>query len=370
MGLQYLRSVLRHPCLAQKHGAFWVCHLSTQALPSSSDQHLKFCIVGSGPAGFYTLDRLLKAFGNHIHVDVLDRLPTPFGLVRSGVSPDHQDTKNVINQFTAVARDPRASFFGNVALGRDVSLLELRSLYHGVVLAYGAESDKKLGVPGEGGRNVFSAREFVWWYNGHPDGKHLPVDLRGVSSVAVCGIGNVALDCARVLLHPHDELAATDIAAHAMEHIREHGGGIKDVHLLARRGPVQAACTPKELKELVGLPDLTVHAPPAQMEVSAADQAEMKKTRMRRRVYDLIKQAADAGAPSDPSSQGLGGKQRHLHFQFYRSPKEETAGDGLGDEKEFRSNYAVYAFEGILEARTLDLGITKGRAGQFLGGEK
>ncbi|PNH02136.1 NADPH:adrenodoxin oxidoreductase, mitochondrial [Tetrabaena socialis] len=139
------------------------------------------CVVGSGPAGFYTVDRLLKGYGDKVQVTLLDRLPTPFGLVRSGVAPDHQDTKNVIRQFSDVAADPRVTFLGNVAVGRDVELAELRRLHHAVVLSYGAESDRRLGIPGEAGPGVLSAREFVWWYNGHPDARGLQVDLSQAS---------------------------------------------------------------------------------------------------------------------------------------------------------------------------------------------
>ncbi|GBF88624.1 NADPH:adrenodoxin mitochondrial-like [Raphidocelis subcapitata] len=273
---------------------------------------LQVCIVGSGPAGLYTAEKLLKRYGEDVRVDVLDRLPTPFGLVRSGVAPDHADVKNVTNQFTATCRDPRVGYLGNVSVGADIALAELRPLYHAVVLAYGAESDRRLGVPGEDAAGVFAAREFVWWYNGHPDARDLPVSLADVESVAVCGIGNVALDCARLLLKRPAALATTDIAGHALDALRK-AGRVREVQLFARRGPVQAACTPKELRELVTLDGVAVHAPPDQMAVSPADEAEMKAVRMRRRMYDLIKGAA-AKQPA--------GAQQHLRFQFYRNPVE------------------------------------------------
>ncbi|KAG2439802.1 hypothetical protein HYH02_010437 [Chlamydomonas schloesseri] len=295
------------------------------AAAEDSDK-LHVCVVGSGPAGFYTVDRLLKKYGGKVHVSILDRLPTPFGLVRSGVAPDHQDTKNVINQFGALAGDPRVSFFGNVHVGRDVALEELRRLHHAVVLAYGAESDRKLGVPGEEGPGVLSAREFVWWYNGHPDARHLPIDLSKVHSVAICGIGNVALDCARALLAPPARYQPTDMAAHALAELGGGGGGgggagrsgVRQVHLVARRGPVQAACTPKELKELLtecGVAART--SAPDQLEVSAADAAEMKATRLKRRVHELVSKAVADGA-----KEAAGGGAKELFFDFYRNPVE------------------------------------------------
>ncbi|GAX76390.1 hypothetical protein CEUSTIGMA_g3835.t1 [Chlamydomonas eustigma] len=337
---------------------------------------LRVAIVGTGPAGFYTASQLLKRLGSSVHIDLIDRLPTPFGLVRSGVAPDHQDTKNVTHQYTSIARDERCSFFGNVTLGRDVSLRELRDMYNAVVLAYGAESDRKLGIPGEEAGNVFSAREFVWWYNGHPDAAHLPVDLKNVQSVAVCGIGNVALDCARVLLKGAERLKKTDLASHALQSLQQAAGTIEEVHLVARRGPVQAACAPKELKELVSDPLLTVHAPHPQMAISPSDEVVLKTTRTKKRIFEIISKAAaitatgiagtqtlinavpsssapvvttlladkagpetiisrssvsiekheDQGSSSGSSEQavkkGSGTATASLHFQFYRNPVE------------------------------------------------
>ncbi|KAG2424026.1 hypothetical protein HXX76_014850 [Chlamydomonas incerta] len=300
--------------------------LSSAASASPSEALLHVCVVGSGPAGFYTVDRLLKRYGDNVHVSILDRLPTPFGLVRSGVAPDHQDTKNVINQFGALAGDPRVSFLGNVRVGRDVALAELRALHHAVVLAYGAESDRRLGVPGEEGPGpgVLSAREFVWWYNGHPDARHLPIDLSKVTSVAICGIGNVALDCARALLAPAARYRPTDMAAHALAQLAG-GSGVREVHLVARRGPVQAACTPKELKELLTECGVSARtSAPDQLDVSAADAAEMKATRLKRRVHELVSKAVADGAKQ--AAGGGGEARRELYFDFYRNPVEVVRG--------------------------------------------
>ncbi|KAL2924565.1 NADPH:adrenodoxin oxidoreductase mitochondrial, partial [Bienertia sinuspersici] len=164
----------------------------SRAFSSLSSNPLRVCVVGSGPAGFYTAEKMLKAH-QEAEVDILDRLPTPFGLVRSGVAPDHPETKVerlqqiVMNQFTRVAKNERCMFLGNVNLGSSVSLKELRDLYHVVVLAYGAESDRVLGVPGENLEGIYSAREFVWWYNGHPDCKNLAPDLQSTDTAVILG---------------------------------------------------------------------------------------------------------------------------------------------------------------------------------------
>lgn len=214
-----------------------------------SAKRLHVCIVGSGPAGFYTAEKMLKRH-EQANVDIIERLPTPFGLVRSGVAPDHPETKVVVNQFSRVGANERCSFFGNVSLAKDISLTDLRKLYHVVVLAYGAESDRELGIPGENLTGIHSAREFVWWYNGHPDCTSFPVDLQSTDTAVVLGQGNVALDVARILLRPLNELATTDIAEHALSALQK--SCIRKVYLVGRRGPVQAACTAKELREILG----------------------------------------------------------------------------------------------------------------------
>ncbi|CAM6083606.1 unnamed protein product [Calypogeia fissa] len=277
----------------------------------STADPLQICVVGSGPAGFYTAEKMLKRFSD-AKVDIIDRLPTPFGLVRSGVAPDHPETKLVINQFSRVASSERCSFFGNVCLGQDISLGVLRRLYHVVVLAYGAESDRQLRIPGEELPGVHSAREFVWWYNGHPDCVSLPVDLKGTDTAVILGQGNVALDVARILLRPTSELGTTDISEHALAALRE--SQIRRVYLVGRRGPVQAACTAKELREILGMQTVDVKIHQADLPTSPLDLDEMKKSRSHKRVYELFCKAATA------TSSGLVRKERELHFSFFRSP--------------------------------------------------
>ncbi|KAJ0986060.1 hypothetical protein J5N97_004416 [Dioscorea zingiberensis] len=276
-----------------------------------SDQ-LHVCVVGSGPAGFYTAEKMLKGH-EAAKIDIIDRLPTPFGLVRSGVAPDHPETKIVVNQFSRVAGNEKCSFFGNVMLGgHGVSLLELRQLYDVVVLAYGAESDRSLGIPGEDLGGVYSAREFVWWYNGHPDCKAMPLDLKNTDTAVVLGQGNVALDVARILLRPTSELAKTDIADHALASLQE--STIRKVYLVGRRGPVQAACTAKELREILGIKGLHVHIQESDLVKSPTDEVELENSRIRKRVYELFNKAAT----SQQSNPIMG--QRELHFIFFRRP--------------------------------------------------
>ncbi|KAG9454656.1 hypothetical protein H6P81_007560 [Aristolochia fimbriata] len=286
---------------------------------SGSSRQLHVCIVGSGPAGFYTAEKMLKA-NKEAEIDIIDRLPTPFGLVRSGVAPDHPETKIVINQFTRVATNERSSFIGNVSLGSSISLLDLRNIYHVVVLAYGAESDRSFGIPGEDLLGIHSAREFVWWYNGHPDCHKLAPDLRSTDTAVVLGQGNVALDVARILLRPPEQLASTDIAEHALVSLQE--SSIRKVFLVGRRGPVQAACTAKELREILGIKGLHVHIKEADMLKTPRDEEELKKSRTQKRVFELLSNAA-----TSPRSHPVPG-QRELHFVFFRRPERFLHVDG------------------------------------------
>jgi len=208
-------------------------------------------IVGSGPAGYYTAEAALKAFGpgneGAVRVDIFDMLPVPFGLIRSGVAPDHQSIKAVSRRYEKVALDDRVRFVGNVAIGRDVSVDELRGLYDAVVLATGAPRDRPLGVPGEELGNVFGSAAFVGWYNGHPQFAQLAPDLSG-KTAAIIGMGNVALDVARILAKTPGEFSGSDIVAHALDALAD--SNIERIFILGRRGPHQIAMTPKELGEL------------------------------------------------------------------------------------------------------------------------
>lgn len=211
----------------------------------SALRHL--AIIGSGPAGYYTAEAAQKAFGDNVRVDVIDRLPVPYGLIRFGVAPDHQSIKAVSRRYEAVALTENVRFVGNVCVGKDISIDELLDLYDAVVLATGAPHDRPLETPGADLHGVYGSAAFVGWYNGHPDFADLEPPLDG-SHVVVIGNGNVALDVARILSKTREELGGSDIVSHALDVLdvakTEH------VSILGRRGPHQIAMTPKELSEL------------------------------------------------------------------------------------------------------------------------
>jgi ferredoxin--NADP+ reductase len=206
-----------------------------------------FAVVGSGPAGFYTAEALEKAYGERARIDILDRYPVPYGLIRFGVAPDHQSLKAVSKRYDKVAESAGVDFVGNVCIGRDVSVAELLELYDAVILAIGAPHDRKLGVPGEDLPGVIGSAEFVGWYNGHPDFADLDPPLGGTHAVVV-GAGNVALDCTRILSKTRAEFEGSDIVGHALDALDK--SAIRTVTFLGRRGPHQIAMTPKELGEL------------------------------------------------------------------------------------------------------------------------
>ena len=206
-----------------------------------------FAVVGSGPAGFYTAEALGKAYGDSARIDIIDRYPVPYGLIRFGVAPDHQSLKAVSKRYDKVVDEAGTDFIGNVSVGRDVSVAELLELYDAVVLATGAPHDRKLGIPGEDLAGVVGSAEFVGWYNGHPDFADLDPPLGGEGAVVV-GNGNVALDCARILSKTRSEFHGSDIVSHALDALDQ--SSLRSVTILGRRGPHQIAMTPKELGEL------------------------------------------------------------------------------------------------------------------------
>jgi ferredoxin--NADP+ reductase len=206
-----------------------------------------FAVVGSGPAGFYTAEALAKAYGEAARIDIIDRYPVPYGLIRFGVAPDHQSLKAVSKRYDKVAEGEGVGFIGNVAVGTDVSVAELLEVYDAVVLATGAPHDRKLGIPGEDLPGVVGSAELVGWYNGHPDFADLDPPLGGTHA-AIIGNGNVALDCARILSKTRTEFEGSDIVGHALDALES--SAINTVTILGRRGPHQIAMTPKELGEL------------------------------------------------------------------------------------------------------------------------
>ncbi len=204
-------------------------------------------IIGSGPAGYYTAEAAQKAFGDDVHIDIIDRLPVPYGLIRFGVAPDHQSIKNVSRRYEKVALTDNVRFAGNVSVGDDISVAELQELYDAVILATGAPNDRTLEIPGSDLDGVIGSAAFVGWYNGHPDFAELNPPLDG-KNVVVVGNGNVALDVARILAKNETEFAGSDIVSHALEALK--ASGVEKITLLGRRGPHQIAMTPKELGEL------------------------------------------------------------------------------------------------------------------------
>ena len=244
---------------------------------------LRVGIVGAGPAGFYAAEHLLRRPDLVVDVDMFDRLPTPYGLVRAGVAPDHQKIKSVTGAFDKIAGHPRFRFFGGVELGKHVDVADLRAHYHQIVYTTGAQTDRRMGIPGEDLPGSHPATEFVAWYNGHPDYRDCQFDL-SQERVAVVGVGNVAVDVARILCRTPDELAATDIAEHALEALRH--SRVKEVYLLGRRGAAQAAFTNPEIKELGELQAADVTVVPQEVELDplsrqaleqGGDRAGMKK---------------------------------------------------------------------------------------------
>jgi ferredoxin--NADP+ reductase len=278
-------------------------------------------IVGSGPAGFYAADALLKA---GLAVDLYERLPAPFGLVRYGVAPDHQSIKRVVAAFERTAKLPGFRFRGNVEIGRDLPLEELRRAYHAVVLAYGAATDRHLGIPGEDLAGSHPATAFVGWYNSHPDHEHDQYDL-GHERVVVVGLGNVALDVARVLIRRPEELAPTDIADAALTALR--ASRVREVVLLGRRGPAEAAFDQGELADIVALEgvEVSVEGDVTFTVPEGADAATRKNVEYL------------ATLPREPS----GGSERRVRLRFLASPVELVGDAGRVVAIRFEDNELV-----------------------------
>ena len=279
----------------------------TDTAPLSDERPLRVAIVGSGPAGFYAADALLKA-DPPAEVDVIERLPTPWGLVRLGVAPDHPKLKEVSRAFERIAARPGFRFFGNVEVGRAVTHDDLTRLYDAVIYAVGAQTDRRLGIPGEDLRGSWSATEFVAWYNGHPDFQDLDFDLN-VERAVVVGAGNVALDVVRMLALTRDELAITDATDASIEAIS--ASPIRDLIVLGRRGPAQAAFTTPELKELGELAGADVDVDPAQLELDPASEASLATDTNARRNVEVLR---------DYAAREPAGRSRTIRLRFCVSP--------------------------------------------------
>ena len=263
-------------------------------MAGTPDNPLRVAVVGSGPAGFYATGHLLAAKDVTASVDLYDRLPTPFGLVRAGVAPDHPKIKSVTRVYEKTAAREGFRFFGNVEVGRDISHDELKQHYHAVIYAYGCERDRHMGIPGEDLPGSWAATEFVAWYNGHPDYQDLEFDLSAKRAVVI-GNGNVAMDVARMLVLPRAELDSTDTTDAAIEAIA--GSGVEEVVILGRRGPAQAAFTNPELRELGELTDADVIVDPAEVELDDRQQRSRSRTRARSPTRRNVEILADYAQP-------------------------------------------------------------------------
>jgi ferredoxin--NADP+ reductase len=273
-----------------------------------------FAVVGSGPAGFYTAEALEKAYGDQARIDILDRYPVPYGLIRFGVAPDHQSLKAVSKRYDKVAESAGVDFIGNVTVGRDVSVSELLDLYDAVILAVGAPHDRKLGIPGEDLPGVVGSAEFVGWYNGHPDFADLGPPLGGTHA-AVIGNGNVALDCARILSKTRHEFEGSDIVGHALEALDK--SAIRTITILGRRGPHQIAMTPKELGELGHLEAAVPEVDLADFPPAEADEALEPGLR---KSVSLLRSFADLTQD----------KPKRMVFDFFAKPVA-IEGDGKAE---------------------------------------
>ncbi len=277
----------------------------------AEDPKIRVAVVGAGPAGFYATDRLLRS--GEVEVELFDRLPTPWGLVRAGVAPDHPKIKSVTRVFEKTAKLEGFRFHGNVEVGADITHDELLGHHHAVIYTYGAAKDRRLGIPGEDLPGSVPATEFVAWYNGHPDAVHHEFDLAGPRAVVI-GNGNVAVDVARMLMLTQHELAVTDTADEAIEAFG--ASGITEVVVLGRRGPAQAAYTTPELRELGEMRDADVFVDPADVELDAASAAWLASDEADRAARDNIDIVRDYAA-REPHGHG-----RRIALRFLRSPVE------------------------------------------------
>ncbi|HWD65270.1 MAG TPA: FAD-dependent oxidoreductase [Solirubrobacteraceae bacterium] len=305
----------------------------------TAENPLRVAIIGSGPAGFYAAGQLLGHDDPVVLVDVFDRLPTPWGLVRAGVAPDHPKIKSVTRVFERTAAKPGFRFHGNVEVGTDVTHEELMDAYHAVIYAVGTAADRRLGIPGEDLLGSHAATEFVAWYNGHPDYAELEFDLSCQRAVVI-GNGNVALDVARMLALSVDELAVTDIADHALEALRN--SQIEEIVVLGRRGPAQAAFTNPELRELADLELADVIVDPADMELDEPSAAALETSDgTTKRNVETLRQYA--GTPS-------AGRPRRIVLKFLSSPIAIDGEDRV-ESVTIERNQLIAGDDGALRAR-------------------
>ena len=305
---------------------------------------LRVAIIGAGPSGFYTVSNFLKHKDLHVEFDMYDRLPTPFGLVRAGVAPDHQKDKSVQRAYDKSAQSANFRFYGNVEYGKDINLDDLKQHYHQVMFTTGAPFDRNLGIPGEELAGSHSATEFVAWYNGHPDFADHEFDLTQ-ESVAVIGVGNVAMDVARILCKTNEELSVTDMADYALAAL--DNSSVKNVYILGRRGPAQAAFTPPEIKEMGEFLDADVTVPAAEAELDAASAAALEEggDKNAQKNVDFIQEYA---------VRPISGKKRLLNIRFLVSPTEILGEDGKVTAIKIVKNKLVQGDDGSIRPVATD----------------
>lgn len=300
---------------------------------------LRAAVVGSGPSGFYAAEALLRHKDLPARVDMFDRLPTPYGLVRGGVAPDHQKIKSVVLVYERIASAPEFRFFGNVRVGEGLSAAELARHYDQVVWAVGNESDRRLGVPGEDLAGSHSATAFVGWYNGHPDHRENSFDL-SCERAAVIGVGNVAMDVTRILARDPAELAKTDIADYALEALRR--SRVREVFLLGRRGPAQAAFSPAEIQEIGELSRADLVVDPKELALDSASEAALAPDPEARRIVDYLREVARRGEGSRPNK---------VRLRFCVSPAELLGEGGRVRALRLEGNALVPDGKGGVKAR-------------------
>jgi ferredoxin--NADP+ reductase len=304
---------------------------------------LRVAIIGAGPSGFYAAERLEKETGLQVEIDMYDRLPVPYGLVRGGVAPDHAKIKSVTKVYDKIAADGRFAFYGNVTFGRDLTLDDLAQHYHAMIFAVGAESDRRMNIPGEDLPGSHAATEFVGWYNAHPDYRDLTFDL-SQERVAVIGNGNVAMDVARILAKTPEELESTDIADHALEALRT--SRVREIYVLGRRGPAQAAFTNPEIKELGELEDAEIVVDPTEATLDDLSRAAVaaEGDRSTQRNIEILKEYS----LRQPER-----KSRRIIMRFLVSPVE-LIGTARVEAIKLVKNVLVQADDGSLRPRATD----------------
>ena len=297
----------------------------------------RVAIVGAGPAGFYAAEALLKG-GDPVAIDLINRLPAPYGLVRDGVAPDHQAIKSVARVYAKILARDEVRYFGNVTLGEDISVDDLRARYDQIVYAAGAQSDRRLGIPGEDLEGSHAAFHFVGWYNAHPDFRDQEFDL-DCEHVVVIGNGNVAIDVARILVHSHDQLATTDIADHALEVLRH--SRVRRVTLLGRRGPAQASFTNPELREFGRLEGVCAEVDGAELELDAASEGSLEGNAVKTRNMATLRGYADSACEDG---------ERVVRFRFLVSPVEIVGEGGRVTGVKIERNRLVAQEDGYMRA--------------------